>query len=111
MTAIEKIEEQQKRVQRRSAAWAVGEQLKGICRADPRAAAILERDLDQKTMSITEAERQIKAYADKQRTGNFSCVTDEEAEGILRRFYGLGEKTAAEVPETGDGVIDLEAFL
>ncbi len=40
-------------------------------------------------MSITEAEKKIKAYADSHKTGNFSCVPPAESDRILREFYGL----------------------
>lgn len=88
--AIQAIEEQQKQVKERGAAWMVGEQLKDICRREPASAEILAEDLAAKEMSITEAEKKIKAFADKHRVGKFACVTPVEADGILREFYGLG---------------------
>ena len=89
--AIAAIEEQQAKVKARSAQWMVGEQLKDICRHDPACAELIYQDLQVKEMSITEAEKKIKAFADKNKTGNFACVTSMEAEGILRKFYGLPE--------------------
>lgn len=73
------------------AAWMVGEQLKDICRMEPRSAELIAQDLENKDMSITAAEKKIKAFADKNKTGNFSCVTPAEADRILREFYGLPE--------------------
>lgn len=89
--AIAIIEEQQAKVQARSAQWMVGEQLKDICRHEPGCAELIYQDLQVKEMSITEAEKKIKEFADKNKTGNFACVTPMEAEGILRKFYGLPE--------------------
>ena len=43
-------------------------------------------------MSITEAEKKIKAYADAHKTGSFACVTPAEADRILREFYGLPQR-------------------
>ena len=40
-------------------------------------------------MSLANAEKKIKAYADKHRKGNFACVPPNVAENILREFYGL----------------------
>ena len=65
-------------------------------------------------MSITAAEKKIKAFADGHKTGNFSCVTPMEADRILREFYGLPEPSAA-LPPAADPperkIIDLSDFL
>ena len=87
--AIGKLLEQQSKVTERSPQWMVAEQLMDICRAEPESAAILAQDLDVPEMSIVEAEKKLKAFADGHRTGNFACVTPAEADHILREFYGL----------------------
>lgn len=46
MTVIEKIEEQQKKLTEGSAPWCVGEQLKEICRREPGAAELVEREAE-----------------------------------------------------------------
>ena len=114
--ALRLIEEQQKAVKEGSAPWMVGEQLKDICRREPASAELIGQDLTVKEMSITEAEKKIKAFADKHKTGNFACVTPVQAEKILREFYGLPEAGAAESapvkPERAAGkVLDLADFL
>lgn len=118
--ALRAIEAQQKEVKERSPQWMVGEQLKDICLAEPASAELIAQDLTVKEMSITEAEKKIKAFADKDKTGNFACVTPMEADRILREFYGLpkrgGGETAviAQVPvpvKKASGVIDLSDFL
>jgi len=88
-TALAALEAQQAKVEDRSPQWMVGEQLKGICRMEPRSAELIAQDLQMEAMSITEAEKKIKACADSHKTGNFSCVTPMEADRILREFYGL----------------------
>ena len=98
--ALQAIEEQQKEVKEGSAAWMVGEQLKDICRREPKSAELIAQDLQVKEMSIFEAEKNIKAFADKNRTGTFACVTPVEAEQILREFYGLENPELREEPET-----------
>ena len=97
--AIRAIEAQQAAVKPRSAQWMVGEQLKDICRHEPRSAELIAQDLENASMSITEAEKKIKAFADKHKTGNFSCVTPDEADRILREFYGLGSGASATLPD------------
>ena len=91
MTLWEKIEAQQKKEKGRTAAWMVGEQLKDMARREPESAELLDKDLDIPEMSIQAAEKKIKDYADKHKTGNFACVTPIEAERILREFYGLAK--------------------
>ena len=115
--AVAKIEAQQDRVNSRSPQWMVGEQLKDICRHEPRSAELIAQDLENESMSITEAEKKIKAYADNHKTGNFSCVTPMEADRILREFYGLPAATDAfavqEPPQqpTAGKLVDLDDFL
>lgn len=101
--AIAAIEEQQAKVEARSAQWMVGEQLKDICRHEPASAELICQDLQVEKMSITEAEKRIKAFADKNKTGNSSCVTPMEADRILREFYGLAERFEdGGAPERGE---------
>lgn len=108
--AIELLREQQKKVPERSAPWMVAEQLMDICRHEPACAEILAQDLENESMSITEAEKKIKAFADKHKTGSFSCVTPAEAENILREFYGLPKPGDAQA--VGGGVsLSLSDFL
>lgn len=71
--AIAAIEAQQVKVNQRSPQWMVGEQLKDICRVEPRSAGLIAQDLDVAAMSITEAEKKIKAFADAHKTGGFRC--------------------------------------
>ena len=116
MSAVEKIEKQQAKEKGRTAAWMVGEQLKDIARHEPESAELLDKDLDIPEMSIQQAEKKIKAYADAHKTGSFACVTPLEAERILREFYGLnpsGEDALSqrEKQERSAEIIDLGAFL
>lgn len=106
--AIRKLREQQSKVKERSPQWMVAEQLIDLVRAEPRCAEILAQDLEVEAMSITEAEKKIKAYADGHRTGNFACVTPGEAERILREFYGLPERSGMAAGVIG---LDLADFL
>ncbi len=100
--AIRAIEVQQAAVKNRSPQWMVGEQLKNICRREPRSAELLVQDLKVEDMSITAAEKKIKAYADKHKTGNFACVTPSEADRILRKFYGLPELDVTPAPPSSE---------
>ena len=65
-----------------------------LVRAEPQCAEILAQDLEVEAMSITEAEKKIKAFADSHKIGGFSCVTPAESDRILREFYCLPPRPA-----------------
>lgn len=117
MTVFEKIEAQQKGKEN-SSAWMVGEQLKDICSEDPSFAQIVAEDLENKAMSLENAEKKIKAYADnlhKKQKGNCVCVTPDVADRIIREFYGIPEKGKPKLsvvrPEPKKEDVDLFSFF
>ena len=113
MTVFEKIAELQKGKEN-TAPWMVGEQLKDICRREPQLETVVLEDLENPDMSLEKCEQQIKAWADKQkRTGNCVCVAPNVAEGIIRKFYGLGEGAAKKEEGTSDPgqMLNLEDLL
>lgn len=96
----------------------VGEQLKDMVRREPGIVEILKQDLTVKEMSIEEAAKKLKAYADANHRGaKCFCVTPIVAEGILREFYGLPKRDTEKVQETAPAVsnsapkLDLSDFL
>lgn len=97
--ALAALKAQQEKVKARGPQWMVAEQLMDICRREPESAELIGQDLERSGMSITDAEKKIKAYADSHKTGNFACVTPIEAEDILREFYGLQKAAAGEAVE------------
>ena len=109
LEAIRMLREQQSQVKEGSPQWMVAEQLMDICRAEPESAELIAQDLGVEAMSITEAEKKLKAYADSHKTGNFSCITPAEADRILREFYGLPFPSGS--TEWGGGLgLDLADF-
>lgn len=90
--AITKIEKQQPK--ERTAVWMVGEQLKDILRHEPHLAELVNQDLDQKALSLANCEKQIKAYADKHKTGNFACVIPVRRSGLSGSFMGWSVRRA-----------------
>ena len=105
-----KIEAQQKKEKEGSPAIMVGMQLLDMAEADPRAAELLNHDLDVAEMSLAKAADQIKAYADKNHKGTCFCVTPIKAEEILRTFYGLPAAGKA-APVKDPGILSLDDFL
>ena len=114
MTVFEKIEALQKGIEN-TAPWMVGEQLKDICRREPNCAELVEKDLDVKGMGLSDCEKQIKAWADKNKKGSCCCVPPNVAEDIIRKFYGLPEEDkqdpGKQEPVAAGKVLDLSAFL
>ena len=116
--AIKRIEEQQAKLKEGSPAWMVGEQLKDICRREPKSAELIAQDLQVEEMNLAAAEKKIKKWADGHKTGNFACVTPKKADEILREFYGLpaaeecveAKTETAPAAEVG-GMVDLSDFL
>lgn len=109
--AIGMIEAQQEEARYHSQPWLVGEQLKDVCRMEPRCAELIAQDLENEAMSIVEAEKKIEAFAKKHGGG----VSGIEADQILREFYGLpaaGSSAPAAAPDqAGDNVFRLEDFF
>lgn len=84
--------------------WMIGEQILEIAEREPASAELLEKDLEVAAMSLPEAAKAMKAFADEKHSkvkGNCVCVTPKEADGVLRKFYGLPEKTDTPVIEKG----------
>ena len=115
--AVRRLREQQAGVKEHSAPWMVAQQLMDICRHEPASAGLILQDLDREGMSIVEAEKKIKAYADAHKTGGFACVPPDEADRILREFYGLPamenstQASANDSEEKTGGFLDLMDFL
>lgn len=115
--AVRRLQEQQAGVKEHSAPWMVAQQLMDICRHEPASAGLILQDLDREGMSIVEAEKKIKAYADAHKTGDFACVPPDEADRILREFYGLPamenstQASANDSEEKTGGFLDLMDFL
>lgn len=103
--AIDAISAQQPK--ERTAVWMVGEQLKDIIIDNPSFAEIVLQDLEVAEMSIANCEKKIKAFADKNKKGNFACVIPSEADRIIREFYGLH----ADAKAKDNNVIDLSDFF
>ena len=95
---IEKISKQQEGKEN-TAVWMVGEQLKDICKRTPAAVEIVLQDLDVAEMSIENAEKKIKEYADEQHKknkGNCACAPPNIAQDIIVEIYGIKGLAVAE---------------
>ena len=104
--AIKKIEEQQAKFTKKDKQYWVAEQLKDICRSCPEQAELILKDLDNKDMSITKAEKKIVEYAHD----NGGCCPGKESDRILREFYGLAS-AREEAKKPDSGIISLEDFI
>lgn len=110
MDIYERISEQQKG-QEGTAVWMVGEQLKDMCQRDPACIPLLEQDLQNPEMSLAKAERKIEAYAREHKKGNQGCCPPQEADRILREFYGLPGATVQKPAPTTDRIVSIADLL
>ncbi len=119
MEQLKKIIEEQRAGKENSPVWMVGEQLLDIASESPLNCELIKKDLQVKEMDLDHAERQLKAWADKQKkVNNCVCVSPKVADEILRKFYGIAERgeaspaqgapTAAPASEID---LDLSSFL
>ena len=116
-TALNKINEQQKKFKQGTAPWYVGEQLKDMLRENATGAGIVAMDIDQKGMGLADCEKKIAEFASKNRTGNVGFCGPADADRIIREFYGIPKleivtaKTQAAPAEHRRKTIRLEDFL
>lgn len=106
-----------------------GRQIWDILKSNPELAELVSTDLDNPSMTVSRCEKMIIAAADekhKKEKGSSACVSPDEAENIIRKFYGLPlraesddwetEKTPEQPaeppkPAADPGIISLEDFL
>lgn len=115
MDKLREMIDEQRKGKEDTPVWMVGEQLIDIASGEPDSLELLKQDLTVPEMSLENAEKKIKAWADKHKKGNCCCVSPKVADGILREFYGLkslDERDGkAEIKPAEDSYIDLESFL
>lgn len=120
-TALDKIAAQQAKHRQGSAPWCVGEQLKDILRAQPEAAELVAKDLNQNGMGLADCEKKIAAFARDHKQGNIGFCGPADADRIIREFYGLPDRSETPSPIAPAGtqaaaptrrkIIRLEDFL
>ena len=121
MKRLQELISAQTKGHEKTAVECVSRQLLDIARHEPASAELLVKDLEVSGMGIADAEKKIKEAADKNWQGNCGFVGWEEADTILRKFYGLpdrpeeGEGEVAPTEETASpansGTIDLSDFF
>lgn len=122
MTVYEKIDAQCKGKED-STIWTVGQHLKDILRADPSLEEIVDKDLDVPGMGIADCDKKIfewgKPKASRSNPG--VGISHQQAEKIIREFYGLplaGAAAPAPAPRfivgvdlAGEDTLDFADFL
>lgn len=99
MKCVGLIDAQQAKLEEWSIAWCLGEQLRDIAQREPASAELLAKDLE--AMTLTDAEKQLKAYADKNHGKEKAFgISPKKAEEILRKYYGLAERAEKEAART-----------
>lgn len=118
---LDMITAQQAKHRQGSAPWCVGEQLKDILRAQPEAADLVAKDLEQNGMGLADCEKKIAAFANDHRQGSVGFCGPADADRIIREFYGMPERSKTPSPIAPAGtqaaastrrkIIRLEDFL
>ena len=97
--------------------YMIGMQLIDMAHDDERIIQILVEDLQAESMSLGKCADAMKQHADeihRKEHGSYVCIPPDEAEKVIRKFYGLPEREAepaAAAPEPETGILSLEDFL
>ena len=111
------IRDQQDKLKHGGTAWTIGLQLLDMMERDGRLAPILEEDLQNDGMNLEKCAAAMRARADeihKKTKETCVCITADEAEKVIRKFYGLPDpegRDAAGAPEAAADFISLEDFF
>lgn len=90
----------------------IGEQLLEIAAGDDQIADLLINDLSTDGMKLSDAAKQLKSYADKNKgKASCFCITPRVAEKILRDFYHLPEPSESGAAPKAESFIDLSDFI
>ncbi|WP_102049581.1 hypothetical protein [Pygmaiobacter massiliensis] len=101
------IKAQQTALKTKNNAFYVGEQLKDIVRnGTPEQADIVLHDLERSGMGIGDAEKKIAEYALAHKEGSQGCCPPQEADRIIREFYGLGKESQSNRKATPINLLD-----
>ncbi len=99
--AIAIIEEQQAKAPERSHVRLIGEQLKDICRTTQGAAELVAQDLTVPEMSLEHLKKKFDEFAASKKTGRESCILPNEADALIREFYGIAKPAETPAPASG----------
>ena len=98
--------------------WVVGEQLLDIASESELNRELIEHDLETSGMKLSDAAAALKKYADEHHgKAREFCIIPSVADKILRKFYGIGERNAADAaptessPKESGGFVDLGEYL
>lgn len=101
---------QQQKGKENTDVFCAGEQIKDICRGHEDWCEIVLTDLQHAGMALEKAVLGIRDYAKQHKNGNCGFCGPDQAEKILRKFYGLPAPGEAPEPKTAKRV-DLLDFI
>jgi len=107
---LEKLKEQMENCQ--FGGEAVGTVLLKLCEGDPAAARLVEQDLENPDMSLDKCLETMRQTAKKKQKAGCYYMPPEEAEKIIREFYGIpsAPRPAATVPKDS-GILDITDLM
>lgn len=96
----------------------VGQLLLEICKKEPAAVEIVEQDLENSDMSIEKCFLKMQNAARKKQKEGCYYMPPEEAEAIIREFYGIQglakedrEEKAGEAEDSSSGILDIADLM
>ena len=107
---LEKLKEQMEKC--KFGGEAVGTVLLKLCEGDHAAAQLVEQDLENPDMSLHKCLETMRQIAKKKQKAGCYYMPPEEAEKIIREFYGIpaAPQAAAMVPEDS-GILDITDLM
>ena len=103
MPELREIIDAQRKGKENTPEWMIGEQLLEIAAESELNAELIAHDLETSEMKLSDAAAAFRKYASEHRGGKSEfCIIPSVADGILRKFHGIGEKKEGQ-PLTAQG--------
>lgn len=86
---MEQLNKQMEQYQKGSLEYCIGTELTELCKGNEGAAEIVEQDLAQKGMTLSDCAKKFRDYARNHQKQGFFCMDDTITEKLICEFYGI----------------------
>lgn len=91
---MEQLNKQMEQYQKGSLEYCIGTELTELCKGNEGAAEIVEQDLAQKGMALSDCAKKFRDYARNHQKQGFFCMDDTITEKLICEFYGISKAEA-----------------
>ena len=91
---MEQLNKQMEQYQKGSLEYCIGTELTELCKGNEGAAEIVEQDLAQKGMTLSDCAKKFRDYARNHQKGGFFEIDDALSEKLVCEFYGISKAEA-----------------